>query len=61
MGDDRYGVDETNKTFKVKGYKRMFLHAQTLNFQHPVTGELMSISAPLPAQLENLLKNEATI
>ena len=61
VGDDRYGIDEVNKTFKVKGYKRMFLHAQKLNFQHPVTGELMSISAPLPAQLENLLKNEATI
>jgi len=59
--DDRYGVDEVNKTFKIKGYKRMFLHAQTLNFQHPVSGELMSISAPLPAQLENLLKNEEPI
>ena len=61
IGDDRYGVDEVNKTFKTKGYKRMFLHAKTLNFQHPVTGELISISAPLPAQLENLLKNEETI
>ena len=58
VGDERYGVDEVNKAFKTKGYKRMFLHAETLKFQHPVTGVLMSISAPLPSQLENLLKHE---
>ncbi len=61
IGDDRYGVDEINKTFKAKGYKRMFLHAQTLRFQHPVTGALMTISAPLPAQLENLLSHEEQV
>jgi 23S rRNA pseudouridine955/2504/2580 synthase len=61
VGDERYGVDEVNKTFKNKGYKRMFLHAHTLKFQHPVTGILMTISAPLPAQLENLLKHEEQI
>ena len=61
IGDDRYGVDEVNKAFKSKGYKRMFLHAQTLRFQHPVTGAQMIISAPLPAQLENLLSHEEQI
>ncbi|MDD5268072.1 MAG: 23S rRNA pseudouridine(955/2504/2580) synthase RluC [Methylococcales bacterium] len=61
VGDERYGIDEVNKTFKNKGYKRMFLHAHTLKFQHPVTGILMAISAPLPAQLENLIKHEEQI
>jgi 23S rRNA pseudouridine955/2504/2580 synthase len=61
VGDERYGLDEVNKVFKIKGYKRMFLHAETLKFQHPVTGVLMSISAPLPAQLENLLKHEEQV
>ena len=61
IGDERYGVDEVNKAFKNKGYKRMFLHARTLTFQHPVTGVLMTISAPLPAQLENLLKHEEPV
>ena len=61
VGDERYGLDEVNKVFKNKGYKRMFLHAETLKFQHPVTGVLMSISAPLPAHLENLLKNEEQV
>jgi len=61
VGDERYGVDDVNKVFKNKGYKRMFLHANTLEFQHPVTGILMNISAPLPLQLENLLKHEEQI
>lgn len=61
VGDERYGLDEINKDFKKKGYKRMFLHAERLKFQHPVTGVLMSISAPLPLQLENLLKHEEQV
>ena len=61
VGDDRYGSDEINKLFKNKGYKRMFLHAETLKFKHPVTDEIMTISAPLPLQLINLLKNEESI
>jgi len=61
VGDERYGEDEVNKAFKNKGYKRMFLHAKTLRFQHPVTGIVMTISAPLPLQLENLLKHEEQI
>ena len=61
VGDDRYGIDETNKLFKNKGYKRMFLHAETLKFKHPVTDEKMTISAPLPLQLMNLLNNEESI
>ena len=61
VGDDRYGSDEINKLFKNKGYKRMFLHAETLKFKHPVTDEKMTISAPLPLQLMNLLNNEESI
>ena len=61
VGDDRYGVDEVNRIFKNKGYKRMFLHAKTLKFKHPVTGDVMFVSAPLPAQLETLLTNEESV
>jgi len=39
----------------------MFLHAETLQFKHPVTDEIMTISAPLPLQLINLLNNEESI
>lgn len=58
VGDERYGQDDINNHFKNKGYKRMFLHAQILRFNHPVTGAAMVITAPLPASLEQLLKHE---
>ena len=61
VGDERYGADDINKAFKHRGYKRMFLHAATLTFQHPVSGDPMTISAPLPQPLERLLDNEKTI
>lgn len=59
VGDERYGRDDVNLAFKQKGYKRMFLHAKTLTFSHPLTGEAMKITAPLPQQLELLLAKEA--
>jgi 23S rRNA pseudouridine955/2504/2580 synthase len=61
VGDERYGEDDANKRFRHKGYKRMFLHAQTLRFNHPVTGIAMIISAPLPPQLDKLLKHEQSL
>ncbi|MDD5411438.1 MAG: 23S rRNA pseudouridine(955/2504/2580) synthase RluC [Methylobacter sp.] len=61
VGDDRYGIDEVNRGFKARGYKRMFLHAEKLKFQHPVTGESLTILAPLPQQLEDLLKHEEQV
>jgi 23S rRNA pseudouridine955/2504/2580 synthase len=32
-----------------------------LKFQHPVTGVQLNILAPLPQQLEDLLKNEEQV
>jgi 23S rRNA pseudouridine955/2504/2580 synthase len=61
VGDDRYGFDDINKSFKNRGYKRMFLHAETLQFQHPVSGETVKVSAPLPQQFIDFTKNEEQI
>jgi 23S rRNA pseudouridine955/2504/2580 synthase len=61
IGDDRYGRDDINLKFKGRGYKRMFLHAEKLKFQHPVTGEQLTVLAPLPQQLNDLLKHEEQI
>lgn len=61
VGDERYGLDEVNKAFKNRGYKRLFLHAQKLKFQHPVSGELLKILAPLPQNLEELLSREEPV
>ena len=58
VGDDRYGEDESNKAFKKRGYKRLFLHAEQLQFVHPVTGKALHFFAPLPDDLQILLDHE---
>lgn len=61
IGDDRYGNFDINRLFKKKGFKRLFLHAYRLEFEHPVTGKHLIITAPMPAEMENLIRNEQTI
>lgn len=39
LGDTLYGAPE---------YERTMLHAQSLTFQHPVSGKTITVSAPLP-------------
>ncbi|ATG92022.1 23S rRNA pseudouridine(955/2504/2580) synthase RluC [Methylomonas koyamae] len=58
VADDRYGDGETNKMFKKRGYKRLFLHAEQLQFAHPLTGEPLHFVAPLPADLQQLIDHE---
>lgn len=55
LGDDKYGDFPLNKALEKEGLTRMFLHAAILRFQHPVSGELMDLSAPLPPQLQNFV------
>lgn len=40
----------------LRGFKRQALHAQTLEFAHPVTGEAVRCTAPVPQDLEQLVK-----
>ncbi len=61
VADERYGTESVNKELKKKGYKRLFLHAKQLQFNHPVTNELMIFKAPLSEDLENLLNTEALL
>jgi 23S rRNA pseudouridine955/2504/2580 synthase len=37
------------------GLKRLFLHAASIEFTHPNTGEKMKVEAPLEHSLQNLL------
>jgi len=46
VGDDRY--DGIRQTLPVA---RPFLHAEELGFDHPTTGERISLQSPLPADL----------
>jgi 23S rRNA pseudouridine955/2504/2580 synthase len=54
-GDDRYGDFQRNRAWAKAGLKRMFLHAQTIAFAHPVCGQAMALSAPLPPELSAAL------
>jgi 23S rRNA pseudouridine955/2504/2580 synthase len=56
-GDEKYGNKDGNDVLRGYGLKRMFLHAHSLEFARPGTGETFSISAPLSDELNVVLKN----
>lgn len=60
VGDDKYGDFALNKALArsgaAPGLKRMFLHAHRLSFTHPGTGEALTVSAPLPPECEDFLR-----
>jgi 23S rRNA pseudouridine955/2504/2580 synthase len=55
-GDDKYGDFALNKKLVGTGLKRMFLHAASIQFAHPASGEPVTLEAPLPDELETFLK-----
>lgn len=48
-GDRKYGA-------KSSPINRLALHARTIRFVHPVTGEMMDFSTPIPASFQSLVK-----
>ena len=54
-GDERYGDKDCNDYMKSFGLQRMFLHAHSLSFDWPESGEPFSVSAPLPDDLKAVL------
>jgi 23S rRNA pseudouridine1911/1915/1917 synthase len=56
VGDSRYGGRRTSK-LDAKWCPRQFLHASSIKFTHPVTGEHLHFEAPLPEDLQLALKN----
>ncbi len=56
-GDPRYGDSEFNKRMKSLGLSRLFLHAARLSFYHPASKQNMTIEAPLPDDLLNVVNN----
>jgi 23S rRNA pseudouridine955/2504/2580 synthase len=56
VGDPKYGDFAANKAFaREQRFARMFLHARDLSFDHPATGERITLAAPLPADCATLL------
>jgi len=54
-GDERYGDKDFDEYLKSFGLRRMFLHAHSLSFDWPETGEPFNVSAPLPEDLKAVL------
>jgi 23S rRNA pseudouridine955/2504/2580 synthase len=54
-GDERYGDKDFNEHLKAFGLQRIFLHAHSLSFDWPDTGEPFNASAPLPDELKSVL------
>ncbi|MDH5377003.1 MAG: 23S rRNA pseudouridine(955/2504/2580) synthase RluC [Gammaproteobacteria bacterium] len=57
IGDEKYGDPEINKQMKGQGCKRLFLHAESLRFVHPATGEDFAIKAKLDEDLVSVVRN----
>ncbi len=52
LGDDKYGDFALNRELAKQGVKRLFLHAASLAFEHPATGERLRLTSPLPADMQ---------
>jgi 23S rRNA pseudouridine1911/1915/1917 synthase len=50
VGDGRYGGDRQSLPLP-----RPFLHAEQLGFEHPITGEALTFTSPLPDDLAQVL------
>src|SRR5215813_7014841 len=60
VGDRRYGDFAFNRQAKARwGLKRLFLHAEAIEFPHPADGRRMRVSAALPAELQDAIERIA--
>lgn len=56
VGDEKYGDFGLNRDLQKAGLKRMFLHAASIRLPHPLTGAILALSAPLPADLAKFME-----
>jgi len=54
-GDDKYGSFELNRRLARAGHRRMYLHAHSIAFRHPRSGERLRLEAPMPPAFAALL------
>ncbi len=55
IGDSSHGDGRHNRAFRMLGVHRMLLHAQRLAFVHPVSGERLSVIAPVDTEFQRAL------
>ncbi|MCM8801089.1 MAG: RluA family pseudouridine synthase [Candidatus Omnitrophica bacterium] len=54
LGETKYAF---RRDFKIK-VKRLFLHAQALEFLHPITKKMLYLKSPLPLDMHSFLKQQ---
>ncbi|MGC7589264.1 23S rRNA pseudouridine(955/2504/2580) synthase RluC [Bisgaard Taxon 46] len=54
--DDKYGDKQFDEQMSEVGLKRLFLHAFSIRFEHPKSGETLRINAPLDNEMKGILK-----
>lgn len=58
-GDDRYGDDDWNRALRSHGLRRLFLHASSVRWRDPDSGQDLVYHAALPDDLERVLSDLA--
>lgn len=53
--DDKYGDKHFDEQMTQLGLTRLFLHAFSIRFEHPKTGETLHINAPLDPEMKKIL------
>jgi 23S rRNA pseudouridine955/2504/2580 synthase len=56
LGDDKYGDFELNRALAKDGVKRLFLHASSLSFSHPLEKEKLNFKSKLPDEMKRFLE-----
>lgn len=56
LGDDKYGDNYINKQLSAKGYKRLFLHSHSLEFEDPFNKEQIKVQAPTDKNWQSFLE-----
>ena len=59
--DRKYGNVSSNQQLARIGIKRQLLHATQIELQHPDTGALLKIEAPLPDDFEQLMSTRSNL
>lgn len=53
--DDKYGDKQFDAQMRELGLDRLFLHAASIRFEHPKTGETLRLNAPLDTKMKAIL------
>ena len=55
LGDYKYGSRKGDARLEALGHRRLCLHARSLVFRHPKSGETIKVNAPLDEDFETIL------